>query len=150
MGPMTDITIVREFDAPRELVFDAWTEPRHFAVWFGGATADVPEESVRMDARPGGTWSATMYAGPERHEIAWHGRYVEIDRPARLVLTLTDEPEEGEPLTVGFEDLDGGRTRMTFRQDGSRFDADQADATRAGWQSFFDVLDDLLRESQLD
>jgi len=39
---------------------------------------------------------------------------------------------------------------MTFRQDGSRFDADQADATRAGWQSFFDVLDDLLRESQLD
>ncbi len=143
------ITITREFDAPRELVFDAWTDPRHFSAWFGGTASEVPEETVRMDVRPGGAWSATMHAGPERRRILWHGEYLDVERPARLVVTLSDVPADGEPLTVRFEDVDG-RTRMTFHQPGGHLDAAAIEATTASWQSFFDVLDDVLRESQLD
>ena len=82
--PERGITITRVFDAPRELVFKAWTEPAQFAEWFGGRGATIPLESVEMDVRPGGTWRATMFAGPERTEIAWKGVYREVGaaRPA--------------------------------------------------------------------
>ena len=63
--PIDGITIVREFDAPVELVYDAWTTPRRFAVWFGGENGEIPVESVELDATPGGVWKATMFAGPE-------------------------------------------------------------------------------------
>ena len=54
------ISMTRVFDAPRELVFAAWTEPARFAYWFGGAGTEVPTSSVEMDLRPGGQWKATM------------------------------------------------------------------------------------------
>ena len=61
---MTDsagATITRAFAARREVVFVAWTEPQHFAAWFGGSAVTVPIDSVEMDVRPGGTWKATMH-----------------------------------------------------------------------------------------
>ena len=51
------ILIVRVFDAPRELVFKAWTEPERFATWFGEHGSSIPLENISMDARPGGAWS---------------------------------------------------------------------------------------------
>ena len=54
------IVITRTFDAPPELVWAAWTTPEQFAVWFGGDQVEVPLDSVSMDVRPGGTWSARM------------------------------------------------------------------------------------------
>ena len=48
------IVIVRVFDAPRELVFKAWTEPERFAAWFGEHGSSIPLDKISMDARPGG------------------------------------------------------------------------------------------------
>src|SRR5262245_35602750 len=62
------ITITRVFDAPRERVWEQLTEPEHFADWFGGPQSEVPVASVSMDARPGGAWRCTMFAGPDRRE----------------------------------------------------------------------------------
>jgi uncharacterized protein YndB with AHSA1/START domain len=87
-------TLTRVFDAPRERVWREWTEPERFADWFGGPEADVPLDSVAMDVRPGGAWRATMFAGPDRREIRWSGEYREVVAPERLVVTMSDRPEE--------------------------------------------------------
>ena len=56
---MTGMTITRTFSAPVDLVYAAWTTPEHFAVWFGTETVAV--DDVTIDARPGGSWTATMH-----------------------------------------------------------------------------------------
>ena len=86
-----EIALTRTFNAPRALVFKAWTEPAQFAAWFGGRDATIPLETVEMDVRPGGHWRATMFAGPERTEIPWKGVYREVVPPERLVLTISDQ-----------------------------------------------------------
>ena len=132
------IDITRLFDAPRELVFKAWTEPERFAQWFGGAEVTVPLESVSMDVRPGGTWRATMQAGET--EIAWKGEYREVVPPERLVLTITDQPgDERDVITVVLTDV-GGKTEMVFRQDGRYLSAEQLPQTKAGWAAFFEAM----------
>jgi uncharacterized protein YndB with AHSA1/START domain len=139
------IRIIRVFDAPREQVFRAWTEPERFAHWFGGAGADVPVSSVSLDARPGGEWKATMFAGPDRTEIPWRGTYREVVEPERLVLTITDRPgDEYELLTVLLTDLGDGRTRMEFTQTGGHLDAEGYGGARDGWTGFFDALEESL------
>jgi uncharacterized protein YndB with AHSA1/START domain len=95
------ITITRVFDAPRELVFKAWTEPERFVRWFGLGDSEVPLSTIAMDVRPGGAWRATMFAGPDRYQIQWRGVYHEVVEPERLVFTITDQPDgEQEPPTT--------------------------------------------------
>ena len=141
---MTDtarITIARRFDAPRERVFAAWTDPAQFAHWFGTAATTVTD--VRMDARVDGAWSARMLL-PDGTEIPWHGTYRKIDPPGQLALTLTDQPEDDdEPLTVEFTEVDGG-TLMTFRQYGNHMDDAGYAQAEQGWRGFFDDLDALV------
>ena len=139
-APLGGITITRIFDAPRELVFKAWTEPERFAQWFGGRESTIPVESVAMDVRPGGAWRATMFAGPERVEIPWKGVYLEVAPPERLVFTLSDQPsDEAEVVTVVLTEQ-GGRTEMVFRQGGGHLDDAGYAGAKAGWQVFFDEL----------
>ena len=137
------IRMEREIDAPPARVFTAWTDPVAFAVWFGGTQARL--EDVVMDVRVGGAWSARMVLDGG-HEIRWAGEFVELDEPSRLALTLTDAPEDdpGEPVTVDLEDL-GGRTRMVVVQRGDELTEEQYAQARAGWEHFFDVMEDLLR-----
>jgi uncharacterized protein YndB with AHSA1/START domain len=66
-------TTTRLFDAPRERVWQEWTEPERFADWFGGAECEVPLSTISMDVRPGGAWRATTFCGTERREIRWRG-----------------------------------------------------------------------------
>jgi uncharacterized protein YndB with AHSA1/START domain/DNA-binding transcriptional ArsR family regulator len=135
------ITITRVFDAPRESVWKEWTEAERFADWFGGPQSEVPLASVSMDVRPGGAWRCTMFAGPDRHEIHWHGEYQEVHKPERLVFTLSDEPggDLYELVTVVFTDLGDGRTEMHFQQHGY-MEPDQYDRTEQGWNGFFDRI----------
>ncbi len=139
---MTDsFTITRVFDAPRELVFAAWTDPAQFAHWFG-AESDVPLETVSLDVRPGGAWSAIMHVDPAPTTLHFHGEYREVVPPERLVLTLKNPFEPNDPLvevvTVVFKDL-GGKTEMTFVQEGN-LGAEEYIKTKEGWSLFFDRL----------
>jgi uncharacterized protein YndB with AHSA1/START domain len=131
------ITITRVFEAPRERVWEEWTEPERFADWFGGTHADVP--SISMDVRPGGRLQATMLAG--RREIEWEGEYREVVRPQRLVFTISDRPGDDvyELVTVDLVDLGDGRTEMRFEQRG-HLPPEQYEATKRGWGTFFDRL----------
>jgi uncharacterized protein YndB with AHSA1/START domain len=143
---MTDgITITRVFNAPRERVWQEWTEPEPFADWFGGPESEVPLASVSMDVRPGGSWRATMFASPGRREIHWKGEYREVIAPERLVFTVSDQPgdETYELITVVLTDLGEGRTEMLFQQRGA-MSAEQYERAGQGWSSFFERIAERL------
>jgi uncharacterized protein YndB with AHSA1/START domain len=139
------ISITRVFDAPRERVWQEWTEPEPFADWFGGAESEVPPSSVSMDVRPGGAWRLTMYSGPDRREIRWRGEYHEVTAPERLVFTVTDEPDGDayELVTVDLVDLGDGRTEMRFQQRG-QLPPEVYERAGQGWSIFFDRIAERL------
>jgi uncharacterized protein YndB with AHSA1/START domain len=146
-GRRHGLTITRVFNAPRERIWREWTEPERFADWFGGADAEVPIATVAMDVRPGGAWRATMFSGPERREIRWTGAYREVQPPERLVLTVSDRPEddEGELVIVVLTELGDGRTEMVVEQHGT-LPPQVYDAARDGWGVFFDRLAERLAD----
>ena len=138
-------TVTRVFDAPRERVWQEWTEPDRFADWFGGAGSEVPLSTVSMDVTPGGRWHLTMFSGPGRHESRWKGEYREVVEPERLVFTISDKPgdERHELVTVVLTELGDGRTEMRFEQRG-HLRPEQYERTKEGWGSFFDRIDERL------
>jgi uncharacterized protein YndB with AHSA1/START domain len=140
------LTMTRVFDAPRERVWREWTEPAHFADWFGGVEADVPLSTVSMDVRV--SWRATMYFGPERHEIRWKGEYREVVEPERLVFTISDQPGDAyELVIVVLTDLGDARTELQLEQLG-RMSAEEYERAGKGWSTFFDRIDERLATSR--
>ena len=139
------ITIVRVFAAPRPRVWREWTEPERFADWFGAEACVIPLDTVTMDVRPGGSWRATMFCDEGQLEINWWGEYREVVEPERLVLTFSDEPEDGPValITVVLTELGGERTEMRFEQRGP-LPAEALEAAKQGWGSFFDHLAERL------
>jgi len=107
-----EIVTTRVFDAPRELVFKAWTDPKHVAQWWGpkGFTTTIHE----MDVRPGGVWRFIMH-GPDGTDYNNSIVFDEIVKPERLVYThgSDDEPEQFR-VTVTFAEH-GGKTKLTMR-----------------------------------
>src|SRR5271167_2949843 len=105
---------VREFDAPRELVFAAWTDPKHLAHWWG--PNGFTHTTMSFDLRPGGVWRFVMH-GPDGTDYENRITYDEIVKPERLVYRHGGG-EDVEPVqfhvTVTFEDL-GSKTRLTMR-----------------------------------
>jgi uncharacterized protein YndB with AHSA1/START domain len=107
----TEIRVERVFDAPRELVWEVYTDPESMADWLGPRDHGVTIEAI--DIRPGGSYRYTA-RGPGGDEYPTHGEYLEVVPPRLLVLTVQVEGY-GEPWTqrVRFEQLDNGeRTRL--------------------------------------
>jgi uncharacterized protein YndB with AHSA1/START domain len=137
------ILITRIFDAPRDVVFGAWTDPEQVAQWFGPEGFDTPRGSVTIDLRVGGRYELGMVqkesgaAFPVRYEIA------ELEPPRLLVLKCEPMPEFGihEPTFTRVELHEhGDKTRMTL-SDGPYTHAAHAEA---GWDGAFEKLDALL------
>jgi uncharacterized protein YndB with AHSA1/START domain len=105
-----EIVTTRVFDAPRELVFRAWTDPKALVKWWGpnGFTTTSQE----FDLRPGGAWRLVMH-GPDGTDYPGEFRFVEIAGPERLVLDHISPPNFR--LTICFEEL-AGKTKIIFRQ----------------------------------
>jgi uncharacterized protein YndB with AHSA1/START domain len=136
-------TITRTFDAPRELVWKAWTEPEQFGEWFGGPDATMKD--LTMDVRPEGRWSGTMM-GPGHPDIDWRGIYLEVSPPERLVVAFSDQEilgDEYETFTVILTDA-GGKTEMVLRQSGGHLTDEQYEEAKQGTSMFMDTLADVL------
>ncbi|MEP7106198.1 MAG: SRPBCC family protein [Chloroflexota bacterium] len=110
-----EIVMTRVFDAPRELVFKAWTEPEHVRHWWGLRSSNMIV--CEGDVRPGGTW---RYVTKEENgeEVPFTGAYQEVSPPDRLVYTETYDIEpfnQGDPAvnTVTFTE-EAGRTLVTL------------------------------------
>ena len=107
----TQIMITRQFDAPRHLVYRAWTTPDLIRRWWAGDRGEVT--SAEVDLRPGGRWRYVMTANGG-FEVAFHGEYREIVPDERIVSTEVFEgmPDAAAVSTVTFADQDG-RTTLT-------------------------------------
>ena len=129
------LLFTRVFDAPRSLVFRAWTDPKQLVKWFAPEGFSVA--FLEMDVRPGGAWRKCMRS-PEGLEYWRRGVYLEIVKPERLVFTYisddpASDPEHETVVTMIFEDQ-GSKTLMTFRQ--QEFESAAArDSHQFGWTS---------------
>jgi uncharacterized protein YndB with AHSA1/START domain len=140
-APQGELVLTRIFDAPRERVFQVWTDPKHVALWWGphGFTTTVQE----MDVRPGGNWRYSM-RGPDGNSYPFNGKYVEVVAPERLVFvgTIHEVAEHKVWTEILFADQ-GGKTKVTVHQVYSF----QSEATRGapiGWSQQLDRLEKYL------
>jgi uncharacterized protein YndB with AHSA1/START domain len=114
----TQILITREFDAPRHLVYRAYTTPELIRRWWSGDRGEVT--SAEVDLRPGGTWRYVMVAHGG-FEVAFHGEYQEVIPDERIVTTEVFEgmPDAAALTTTTFEEKDGRTTLTTLVQHSS-------------------------------
>ena len=143
-----ELVITRIFDAPRHLVFRAWTEPDRAARWWG------PQGFVttycNMDVRPGGAFRVCMRS-PEGAEHWKQGVYREVVEPERLVFTFAWEDAEGKPghqtlVTVTFAEH-GDKTELTLHQAVFETVA-RRDEHRRGWISTLERCAEYLAKTQ--
>jgi uncharacterized protein YndB with AHSA1/START domain len=138
------ILITREFDAPRRLVFKAWTTPELVERWWAGRRGQVT--LVEMDFRVGGAWRYVMVA-TGGYEVAFHGEYREIVPDERIVWTEVYEAvPEGEALnTATFTEVDG-RTRLellTQLDDKAGRDMILESGMELGMQEQMDIIEEI-------
>lgn len=108
-----EFLVTRMFDAPVSLVFDAWTKPELFKLWWAPKSSPVPLLSCEMDVRTGGGYSLS-FGHDAASPMTFFGKYLEVTPTSRLVWT-NDEGGEGAVTTVTFEEVDG-RTRVVLRE----------------------------------
>jgi len=107
-----ELTVTRIFQAPRELVYQTWTDPRHLSHWWGPEGFTITTHEI--DVTPGGVWSYVMH-GPDGTDYRNRIRYIEIIRPERLVYAHgDDEQDERFRVTVTMEDQ-GSATELTMQ-----------------------------------
>lgn len=143
-SPGFEIVNVREFDAPRERLFAAFSNPEHLAQWWGpnGFTNEFSD----FDLRPGGAWRLVM-RGPDGAEYEMEKEFVEVVEPERIVVDHLD-PVHRFRLTMIFAERDG-KTGLTWRMlfadpaEGARIEG----FIRSANEENFDRLEDYLAKS---
>ncbi|MFF1255000.1 SRPBCC family protein [Pseudarthrobacter sp. NPDC058329] len=146
-----EILITRTVNAPRHLVFRAWTTPELVRKWWPGRRGEMTVAD--MDLRVGGAWRYVMVAHGE-FEVAFHGRYGEIVPDQRIVHTeIMETPDAGPDSedgavvnTITFEDADGGATLVSIRTDaGSKEVRDMIaqSGMEGGVREQFEIIEEL-------
>ena len=110
-----ELTIVRTYNAPRELVFECMITPEHLTHFWGPVGVSTPLETIKIDPRPGGVFDTVMINDSDGEEYPNHGIYVEVDKPNKLSWTEPDV-EGGMLSSLTFVDLGDGRTEVTIHQ----------------------------------
>ncbi|UYN96917.1 MAG: SRPBCC domain-containing protein [Enhydrobacter sp.] len=136
------LRLSRIFDASRERVFAAWTEPAQFMAWM--CPADVELDECELDVRPGGAWRAKGYTPTRR--FAKSGVYLEVRRPELLVFTWGHHASadwsspRGHETTVRVEFRALGQRTELVLTHGPFIDAPSFDDHDNGWRGSLDKL----------
>ncbi len=146
-----ELTITRIFNAPRERVFKAWTDPKELAKWWGPKTFTNPV--CEVDLKPGGALRIVMRA-PDGGEYPMQGVFREIVPPSRLVFTNIALDKDGHHIiegltTVTFAD-DGGKTKLTLHTSGVAmvdYAAAYLQGMEAGWTQSLEKLEALVQRA---
>ena len=133
------LVMVRTFDAPRSLVFEAWTKAEHVRQWF--TPRPLTSSACQVDFRPGGTFSVTMRF-PEGSEHAFVGKFGEIDPPGMLSFSGT-MPDGNEVLTRVTFDARGEQTTVTVVQSYA-FESNATRGAPMGWTASLDQLGEVV------
>jgi uncharacterized protein YndB with AHSA1/START domain len=140
----TSFTVSRTLAAPREKVFEAWTDPRLLKQWWGppGFTAPTAE----VDLRPGGRYRLAMKPPDDSEVIYVTGKFIEVHRPEKLVYTWAWEEDTGlgheSLVTVEFK-AHGAQTEIIVTQERLET-AESRDRHIQGWVGCIDSLTNLL------
>lgn len=152
------LIITRIFDAPREMVWKAWTEPETFMKWWG--QKDYTSTVCNLDLRVNGSYHSNMVSSDGK--VFWSkGTYLELIPNEHILCTDSFSDEEGNiisaseygmtgewpdvlKVSIDFEDAESGKTKMTLNHIGMP-EGQMKEMCGAGWQESFDKLDDLLK-----
>jgi uncharacterized protein YndB with AHSA1/START domain len=142
-----EILITREFDAPKHLVYKAWTTPELVSQWWPGRRGEM--KSAEIDLRVGGTWRYVMVASGG-HEVGFHGEYREIVPNERIVNTEVYEGIPGgddDPAlnTITFTEADGRTTLDLLTRVSSKEVRDMIidSGMEGGMQEGMDILEEI-------
>ena len=148
-GP--DLTFTRILNAPCELVFKAWTDPKQMAQWWGPRVFTNPV--CEMDVRPGGALRIVMRA-PDGVEYPMTGVFREVVEPERLSFTTVAEDQSGTPVLEGLVNAifaeDGGKTKLTVHSGAVGLVPQAAamlDGMQEGWSQSLERLAELLAKA---
>jgi uncharacterized protein YndB with AHSA1/START domain len=139
----TQVLVTREFDAPKHLVYRAWTTPELIRQWWTGGRGEATE--IKVDLRVGGYWRYAMLAHGE-FEVAFHGEYLEVVPDERLVTTEIYEavPDAPAKTTATFTEVDGRTTVALLVEHASKEYRDMhAGSMEDGLQDALDLLERL-------
>jgi len=137
-----ELVVRRIFNAPARIVFEAWTTPELFKQWWVPKSMGMSLLSCEMDVRTGGKYSL-VFGHDASKPTAFHGRYIEVTPPSRLVWT-NDESDNGAVTTVTFEEK-GGKTLLVLHElypSKEAFEAEHGMEDAMG--ETFEQLDELL------
>lgn len=142
-----ELVMTRVFDAPQDLVFEVWSEPKHLVNWWGPNHFALP--FCEVDFCEGGSYRFCMRSPEGEDHWVW-GTYREIVEPERIVFTWDREDLNGNPrsrsvVTVTFEAL-GEKTRFTLRQGIFEF-ADDCAEHKGGWAECLNRLAEYVEKA---
>ncbi|MGO4565239.1 SRPBCC family protein [Rhizobium sp. 2YAF20] len=109
-----ELVVTRTFNGPVRLVFDAWTKPELFKLWWAPKSSCIPLLSCEMDVRTGGSYRIA-FGDDASASMAFFGKYLEVSPPWRLVWT-NDESNDAAVTTVTFEEEEDGRTLLVLQE----------------------------------
>jgi uncharacterized protein YndB with AHSA1/START domain len=149
--PPRPLVITRDFRAPRERVWRAWTQPDAMIRWHGPKF--YPAAELSADVRVGGAWRACLKSDNIDDVVLWQsGHYLVVTPPERLEFTFaweTPDHEDGPGVLthviVRLQELANGCTRMYFSQSGF-LSCKSAASHSVGWHGTFDRLEEFLQE----
>jgi uncharacterized protein YndB with AHSA1/START domain len=138
-----ELAVTRTFDAPAHIVFEAWSKPELFRLWWPPKSLPLPLLSCEMDVRTGGGYRME-FGHDAASAVAFFGRYLEVIPPSRIVWT-NDEDGEGAVTTVTFEEKDGRTLVVLHELYPTKEALEEGIAGSAnGLPEQFEQLDDLL------
>jgi uncharacterized protein YndB with AHSA1/START domain len=141
-----ELVVTRTVDAPPRLVFEAWTRAELFQRWWVPKSLGLTLLSCQLDVRAGGTYRLVFRHPAAPEPIAFHGRYLEVTPPSRLVWTNEEEGGNGQVTTVTFEDR-AGQTLLVVHElyrSKEALDEDLASGSISWNDETFDQLEEFL------
>jgi len=139
-----ELVVMRTFNAPARIVFEAWTKPELFKQWWAPKSMGMLLRSCEMDVRVGGRYRL-VFGHDAAKPDEFFGRYIDVTPHSRLVWTNDEAGDDGPVTTLTFEE-EGGKTRLVMHELYPSKDALDAAGTGAAdaMVETFDQLDELL------
>jgi uncharacterized protein YndB with AHSA1/START domain len=141
-----ELVVTRTFNAPRNLVFRAWSDAEIFKQWWVPKSVPITLLSCEMDVRTGGTYKLVFDASPE--PMAFFGTYLEVIAPSKIQWTNEEAGEAGQITTVTFEEK-GGKTLVVMHDlypSKDALDEAIASGSTGGTSETFEQLEALLAQ----